>query len=251
MKHRHHQQVDQPVVKGFVRQFAVPLTILLLMFAASRYAIDYWPAIETYISQMGKMGYAFFFLVFVILTSICFPVSALGFSAGVLFGLWPGLMLVVFSDLISGLLMFALGRTFLRGRIQSLLTGRPKLAAVDRMAGQKAFKLNILTRLSPLNYGLACYTLASGKTTLKAYLVGLLGVIPSIIFQVGFGVAAQHSGKTFLSEGKGNLFQLIGLGIGLLFFLTLSGMVGKMVKDAMDGEAASQGALQDNGMEKE
>lgn len=251
MKKNQIQPDPQSEPRGIVRQLALPLTILLLMFAASRYAVDYWPAIETHIAQMGPSGYAVFSLVFIFLTALCFPVSLMGISAGVLFGPWIGFALVAFSDLAGGLLMFVLGRTFLRARIQSLLTSRPKLAAVDRMAGRKAYRLNILTRLSPLNYGLACYTLAAGRTTLKAYTVGLLGVLPSIAFQVGFGVAAQHSGKALLSGENGNTIQMVGLGVGLLFFLVLSTIVGKMVKDAMNEEDASFEAKIDNGQEME
>lgn len=225
--------------------------ILLLMLAGSRYAVDYWPAIESHIGQMGTSGYALFYLVFLLLTALCFPVSIMGVSAGFLFGPWLGFLLVAVADYSAGLLMFALGRTFLRNRIKKLLETRPKLAAVDRMAGRKAYRLNILTRLSPLNYGLACYTLAAGRTTLRAYSVGLLGVIPSIIFQISFGVLAKHSGKALLTGEKDRLWPALMLGLGLVFFLALSIIVGKMVKEAIDSEEDKQGPSANTGQEME
>ncbi len=82
----------------------------------------------------------------------------------------------------------------MRGRIRNLIATRPKLAAIDRLAGEKSLRLNALTRLSPFNYGLACYTLAAGRTSLRAYMIGNLATVPSIVLQVWLGAFAVQPG---------------------------------------------------------
>jgi len=65
MKTQPFQQDNLPQPKGIVRQFTGPLTILLIMLAISRYAIDYWPQVESHIAQMGPLGFLAFSLLFI------------------------------------------------------------------------------------------------------------------------------------------------------------------------------------------
>ena len=62
--------------------------------------------------------------------------------------------------------------------------------------------MNLLTRLSPFNYGLASYTLASGATPFRAYLFGLLGTLPSMTAHVLLGHLAAGRPEGLGSLGK-------------------------------------------------
>jgi len=222
--------------RGIFRTLAGPLVALVVLVVVGRLAGGSWPRIEEAVSEMGALGYLVFSGSWALLSCACFPVSVLGFSAGLLFGPWLGLGLVAVGGLVGGTMMFFLGRGFLRGRIRELVANRPKLAAVDRMAGREDIKLNILTRLSPLNFGLASYTLASGRSRFRAYLAGLVATLPSMIAQVWFGSLARQAGSAAADEGEFPIGRALLLGAGVIFFAVLSWQVGRMVRRAWNEE---------------
>lgn len=216
-----------------MRLLAGPAAVLVALVVVGRYAGRFWPDIEATVGGMGAWGYLIFCAAWVLLALTCFPVSVLGVSAGALFGPWIGMALVLPSGLMAGSVMFWLGRGLLRRRIRELIARRPKLAAVDRLAGNQALKLNILTRLSPLNFGLASYTLAAGPTTYRAFFWGMFAILPSLMAQVWFGSLAREAAVSGEDGGfpTGRMVLLVG---GVIFFVILTWMVGRMFKQAWD-----------------
>lgn len=217
---------------GRIRGIVVPAILVLGVVLVAYLGKSWWDSLSIWIDQAGNLGYLVFFLSFVALTTFCFPVSVLGFSAGAIFGPWAGLLLLFLSGVTSGTVMFALGRYFFRDRIHIWVSKRPKLAALDRLAQHRALRLNFLSRLSPLNYGVVCYTLASGKSPFPAYLAGLLATIPSMAAQVWAGSLASAAQETMGGKVQHSRLEwglLIG---GLVFFILLSWQIGRLVKEA-------------------
>lgn len=215
-----------------VRRLLGPVLILILLVVLGQWLGGRWSVIESALMQMGAWAYAAYAGLFVVLTSLCFPVSALGISAGLLFGPWLGFGLVMGSLVLSGSVMFGLGRSLLRTRIQRMLATRPKLAAVDRMVGKRAVRLNLLARLSPLNYGLVCYTLAAGRTAFRSYVIGLAATVPSIVAQIWIGVVARKSGSLGSDAEGPSTGGWIGLAVGLVFFILLGWQIRRLVQAA-------------------
>lgn len=224
---------------ALLRQLAGPALVLIALVVAGRYAGRFWPDIEAAVGELGFSGYLLFCVAWVILSLTCFPVSVLGVSAGALFGPWLGTALVVPSALVGGSIMFWLGRGLLRARILKMVATRPKLAAIDRLAGEQALKLNFLTRLSPLNYGLASYTLSAGRTSFRAYFAGCFAVFPSALAQVWFGSLAIEAGSG-ADDGGFSSGKLAILVAGVIFFALLTWMIGRMVKKAWDETEQTQ-----------
>ncbi len=216
-----------------------PLRILglgILLGAIVLLAINgkqWWPALEEMISQSGPTGFLLFMGLFVGLTILCFPVSVLGFTAGALYGPWFGLLLLYPSGLFSGTLMFFLGRGLLRELVQGFVNKNPRLLAIEKAAGHQAVRLNILTRLSPFNFGLASYALAVGNSGFRAYLLGVLVILPSMTAQVWVGALARKTGGLRSDGAVGNPLEMGLLTLGILFFLGLSWQIGKLVKQAL------------------
>ena len=220
-------------IRSIGRVLAGPAAILACLVVVGRVAGKFWPQIESTVANLGYTGYLLFAAALILLAITCFPISVLGVSAGALFGPWVGMGLVFPCLLTTGSLMFWLGRGLLRKRIRKMIVGRPRLAAVDRLAHEQAFKLNALTRLSPLNFGLASYTLATGPTAFRPYFWGMMASLPSTMAQVWFGSLAREvvpgSGQEGFSWGRTGL--LVG---GVVFFLLLTWMIGRMIKKAWD-----------------
>ena len=220
-------------IRGALRMLVGPVAILAVLVVAGRFAGRFWPDVENAVNGLGFSGYLLFVAAWVLLSLTCFPVAVLGVSAGALFGPWVGMALVFPAGLGGGSVMFWLGRGLLRGKIRKLIATRPKLTAVDRLAGEQALKLNALTRLSPLNFGLASYTLAAGRTNFRAYFWGMFATLPSMMAQVWFGSLAREAGWSSGEQGfSGGRIGLLAAGV--VFFGVLTWMVGKMVKQAWD-----------------
>ena len=228
-------------IRSALRMLVVPVAVLVVLIVVGRFAGLFWPDVEAAVEGLGFSGYLLFVAAWVLLSVTFFPVSVMGVSGGALFGPWIGMALVFPAGLAGGSAMFWLGRGLLRDRIKRMVSTRPKLAAVDRLAGEQALKLNALTRLSPLNFGLASYTLAAGSTSYRAYFWGMFATLPSMMAQVWFGSlareAARSSDEGGISAGKVGL-----LAGGLVFFGILTWMVGKMVKQAWDEAPAGDSA---------
>ena len=222
------------------RRLIAPLLLLLALVVLGNWLGGRWPQMEAALHDMGAWAYAAYLGCFTLLIPLCFPVSVLGVSAGFLFGPWLGFAIHFASGIVAGTVVFGLGRGLLRGRIQHFLARKPRLAAVDRMVGERAVRLNLLARLSPLNYGLVCYTLASGRTDFRSYLIGLAGNAPSMAAQIWVGVVARQSGRMGAGEMESSPGQWIALGVGLVFFGLLGWQISRLVKAAwreMEAEA--------------
>ncbi len=209
------------------------IILIIAIIIMAVYGHRWWPLIEDLVSNSGSAGFLLFMGFFVVLTVFCFPVSVLGFTAGALYGPWIGLLLIYPAGLLSGTLMFFLGRGLLRDLVRNLVRKNPKLQAIENMASDQALRLNILTRLSPFNFGLASYALAVGRTTLKAYLLGILVILPSMTAQVWVGALAGKAGD---GSAMDNRLELSLLAIGVLFFLLLTWQIGKMIRQAVQPE---------------
>ena len=233
--------------KNAARQLIGLLLLILVLVLLGQWLGGRWHEVETALGRMGPWGYLAYIGSFVGLTTLCFPVTILGVSAGFLFGPWIGFGLQLLSGVLAGSLMYWLGRGLLRVRIKALLTTRPRLAAVDRMVGDRAVRLNLLARLSPLNYGLVCYTLASGRSTFGSYLVGLVGIAPSMAAQVWLGVVARQSGQMGAGDLEGSSQRLVILGVGLVFFGLLSWQISRMVQAAWKEMSPETGSASADG----
>lgn len=239
-------KTDFPARNGLLCKLLLPLLILLALIIFGHWAKDFWPELESRVAEAGTAGYFLFSGAFIVLTVACVPVSALGFSAGALFGPWVGLAVVYTSGVISGSIMFVLGRSLLRNRTRQYMKSHPRLLVFDRLAGQRALQLNILARLSPLNYGVSCYTLAAGRSGYTPYLVGLLAIFPSVTAQVWFGFLAREAGHMSMGQGRLSSWETAGLIIGLVFFVLLSWQLGKLFKEAWtDPQAVAADASTD------
>jgi len=114
----------------------------------------------TWIDGLGAMGYIVFGALYVLATLLFIPGSVLTLSAGALFGVLWGTVVVSVSSVLGAAIAFLIGRFLARDAIAQRLDDYPKFKAVDRAIEGEGFKMVALTRLSPLfpfnllNYGL-------------------------------------------------------------------------------------------------
>ncbi|MCP4572039.1 MAG: TVP38/TMEM64 family protein [bacterium] len=216
------------------------LVLLVVLVAVAVVAAGRWSAIEAWVSDRGALGAVAFAGLFVVLTTGCFPVSVLGVTAGMLYGPWQGLGLVYAAAYVSGVLMFALGRSALAHWTARLIARDRRLQGLEAEAASNALRLNVLARLSPFNYGLVCYTLAAGRTTWPVYLVGLLAAVPSMAAQVWVGHLIRQARAGVVSEAGIDVARTVGAVVAALALALLLWQTGRMVRRSWRGNGTTE-----------
>jgi len=219
-----------------IRVLALALLVAVAALTAGR-----WPEVQAWLEAAGPAGAAVYAAGIAVLMTGCFPVSVLGFTAGALYGPWLGYAVVVPAAAVASVLMFALGRSVFRRPIRRWVESRPRLVALEEIAAGNALRLNVLARLSPFNFGLVCYTLAAGNTGLRAYVLGLMGALPSMAVHVLVGSLVRSTGRALLA-GEGPRGVQIGLTVVAIAALLLLGwQVGRMARQAWQQAANDKG----------
>lgn len=198
------------------RDLLLPVVALLVLATAAHLAASRWESWPSRLAALGPAAPALYLLLWLIFVPCGLPAATLGLTAGFLFGagsgsLWAGAGLV-----LSGVLMHALGRRWLRPRVVRLVATRPRLARLERAAAAGGVRWHLLARLSPLNYAVVCYTLAAGGARLRTYLWGLPGALPGLIAYVWLGAAAARGGAVQDSAGWAPLVAPLLGGLSLL-----------------------------------
>lgn len=122
-----------------------------------------------------------------ILMSAIIPEVILGVAAGNLFGFVWGSISFCVSGLLCSLLVFFIARTCLQSRVQSVISGYPRLRAIEGVVSNGRLRLLCLLRLLPLNPALMSYALATTKVKLWPYLLASMCMIPGWVLTVYFG----------------------------------------------------------------
>ncbi|MFO7610083.1 MAG: VTT domain-containing protein [Candidatus Krumholzibacteriia bacterium] len=208
------------------------LLLLVLLVAAAVLAAGRWGEAEARLVAAGDAGVAVYGAAFVVLAMGCFPVAVLAFTAGAVYGPWPGYPVVVAALGAAGLLMFLLGRSVLREPLRRRLRAHPRGRALEDLAAAKAVRLNVLARLSPFNFGIVSYTLAAGRTSLRAYLLGLGGTLPSLAVHVLAGTLVRSGGAALAGDRPVTALGLGATAAAVLALLLLSWQLGRIALDA-------------------
>ena len=198
------------------RRLVIPVVAAAVLVTAGRFAVARWGTWEQLIEPLGRAAPLVYLALWLVLVPCGFPAAALGLTAGAVFGPGPGSGWAALGLMLSGLVMYALGRSLLRPRVAAFVAGRPRLASLNRTASGHAVRLHLLARLSPLNYALVCYTLAAGGAGLRTYVPGLAGALPGLVAYVWLGSAARQGAGVADRVGWAHVVIPVVGGLGLL-----------------------------------
>ncbi|MBK6732586.1 MAG: VTT domain-containing protein [bacterium] len=179
------------------RELLGPVLVLTALAAAAHLANSRWPDWPARLAALGPWRPAIYVALWLLAVPCGFPAAGLGLTSGFLFGTVGGAAGATGGLLVSGLLMFGLGRRWLRPRVARLTAAQPRLARLEREAAAGGLGLHLVARLSPLNYALTSYTLAAGGAPLRTYAAGLAGALPEALGLrvAGGGCGARGPGK--------------------------------------------------------
>lgn len=226
-------------------RYLVALILLIGMALVAVKGSDWWPQLQSAMTRSGPDGLLIFLGSFTVLTTLCFPVSVLGFTAGLTYGPWLGLALLFSAGLLSSCLIFLMGKSVFRHGVLRFVQRNPQLGALEKLEGHRALKINVLTRLSPFNYGLASYALAAGSSGFRAYFLGLFAMIPSMALQVWAGALAREGGALLGGESSNSILRVVGIAVGVFFLALLFWQISRMIRQSFREMAEESAANSD------
>ena len=161
--------------------------------------------------------------------------------AGALYGTWWGSVVVFVGASLGALLVFLLGRTWLRGWAQRRLAAAPKLRLVEKAVSREGLRLVLLTRLSPA-FPFSLLNLAYGlsEVSWRDYSIGLIGILPGTVLFCGLGALAGDVARfhTVLSGQADPLTWAVRV-LGVVATLAVVWLVNRVARQALRGEGDS------------
>lgn len=174
---------------------------------------DWIRAFTEYVRGLGFLGYVLYVLAYIVCCVAFLPAFLLTVSAGAIFGFWWGSVIVIIGATLGATAAFLLGRTVLRHRVETMIEGNKKFAAVDKAIATEGVKILLLVRLGgfpPFTWVNYAFGL-TGIRLLPYVLTTLIGIIPgTMAFTYAGSVGAA------LAKGGGNRITLIITAIGAI-----------------------------------
>src|SRR5262245_33936207 len=163
---------------------------------------DTMAALIEWAQSAGTLGAVLFALVYIPASILFVPASLLTLGAGFVFGVARGTVIVSIGSTAGAAAAFLVARTIGQTWVRRQMMGRPMLDAVGRAVETEAFKVVLLTRLSPLfPFNVLNYAFGLSAVPFHTYVFGSwLGMLPGTLMYVYLGSAAQS--VTALATGS-------------------------------------------------
>jgi uncharacterized membrane protein YdjX (TVP38/TMEM64 family) len=189
-----------PEVRSVGRAVRVRLAVLGVVVAAAVVVavVVGLPDVESLragIAAAGPAAPVLFVLLYAVATLAPLPKNVLSTVAGVLFGLVPGVALVLLAALLGAAGAFGLGRLLGRGAVERFTGAR--VARVDELLRRRGLLAVIGVRLVPV-VPFTAVNYAAGLTAVRIrdYALGTaLGIIPGTIAFVALGAYGSSPGS--------------------------------------------------------
>ena len=187
----------------------------------------------------SPLGAVLFIPLYALWVTLLLPGAWASMLAGALYGTWWGSVVVFVGASLGALLVFLLGRTWLRGWAQRRLASAPKLRAVEQAVSREGLRLVFLTRLSPA-FPFSLLNLAYGlsEVSWRDYSIGLIGILPGTVLFCGLGALAGDVARfhTVLSGQADPLTWAVRV-LGVVATLAVVWLVNRVARQALRGES--------------
>ena len=211
------------------KKLAILLTaISLLMTVYFLGPRNLFPASLNLVAGLGTWGGLLFILLYIFATILFIPGSILTLSAGVLFGVVHGSLLVSAGSTLGATAAFLTGRYITRKWVSKKIQGNSRFKTIDQAVSEKGWKIVVLTRLTPvLPFNLLNYAFGLTKISLITYVFSSwIGMIPATVMYVYVGslardIATLGNSQQPLTSAEW-IFNFFGLGITIALALYIA-----------------------------
>ena len=156
------------------------------------------------IRSLGMWAPPVYFLFFIVATFFFAPIFFLMFSAGVLFGVWTGTVVISSAATTAAALGFLASRYTAREWVRKKIKTQPAFESIQTAMKKRGWKIILMARLAPI-FPFHVVNGVFGLTRvhfLEFLLVSWLGMLPGSFMNVYLGsLAGQHLAGEKLSAG--------------------------------------------------
>ncbi len=204
--------------RGRWPRIGVAMALLVVLVLLGRELGADLPGLGQRVVDRGLIGLLVFVAAYAVATVAFVPGWLLTLTAGALFGIARGTVIVLAAATVGSCLAFLLARYVARDAVQRRLADHPKFEAVDRAVGRHGFKVVLLLRLSPLfPFNALNYALGLTRVRFRDYLLASIGMLPGTLLYVYYGqlagsAAAIAGGSRRIEHGWG-YYGFLGLGL--------------------------------------
>jgi uncharacterized membrane protein YdjX (TVP38/TMEM64 family) len=213
-------------IPGMIRPLGLVLLVVLatgmLVFAPiNPYILEF----AEWVRDQGVWGPMVLAAAYIPATVLLIPGSLLTLGAGFAFGVVRGTIAVSVGSSLGAATAFLVSRFLARSWVEERLTRNPKFQAIDRAVADQAFKIVLLTRLSPaIPFTLLNYLFGLTQVRFLDYLLASwIGMLPGTVMYAYLGSAMKTAADLAAGRVEGGLGPkiLFLVGLGATFLGTL------------------------------
>lgn len=185
--------------------------------------------------RIGPWGAVLFGAAYIPAAVLFVPASVLTLGVGFVFGIVQGTIIVSIGSTAGAAAAFVVARTVGQTWALRQIARRPILAAIGRAVEIEAFKVVLLTRLSPLfPFNLLNYAFGLTAVPFRTYLVASwIGMLPGTIMYVYLGAAANSLAALLSGEGRRPASQQVMFAAGLVATVAVTTIVTRTARKAL------------------
>lgn len=204
--------------------------ILIAVLGSTLPLKDWGFAVRNWLITLGPWAMPAFIVIYLLATILGLPNILLILIAGTLFELVMGVIVVSVADTLGAIACFIIGRTIARRSVKRWMSKHQNFAQLEHAVDRKAWKILLLTRLSPLvpsnvlNYGFSCTKVNFWQYCFFSWL-GMLPVIVVYVYIASF--------STFLFSDKLTPSKLALQALGLLVTIGTALYMTRLVRQAL------------------
>ncbi|MBP2635627.1 MAG: associated protein [Firmicutes bacterium] len=147
-------------------------------------------ALAEYLRSFGAGAIFVTIILFVVMTfTIVFPFMILSGAAGIVFGLFGGIIISWAGEVVGALVMFIFVRYFFRHTVEGWIAKSRYLKQVDDYSAENGFKALLIARLLPLAPSgiITAIAAISGMSFKDFWWATFIGKLPPVVIKVLLG----------------------------------------------------------------
>jgi uncharacterized membrane protein YdjX (TVP38/TMEM64 family) len=194
-----------------------------------------------WVQRAGPWGALLFGLAYIPAAVLLVPASVMTLGAGFVFGVAKGTAIASLGSTAGAAAAFIVARKFGHDWVVGRTAARPALGAVTRALENDAFKVVLLTRLSPLfPFNVLNYAFGLSSVPFRTYLLASwIGMLPGTIMYIYLGAGAQNVAALLSGEFHRTRGQQVLFAIGLTATVAVTTLITRIARRALRSIADS------------
>lgn len=230
------------------------LIIVFLVTVSVLWPVNTWILdVITWVRSAGVWGILMFAALYIAATVMLIPGSILTLGAGFVYGPLWGTLLVSPVSVVGAFIAFSLARGRLRPWIEDKVQGNTHFEVIDKVVGDKGFKIVALLRLSPVfPFAFLNYALGLTGVRVRSYVLAtFLGMLPATFLYTFLGSLVPSVSELATGPQQGaaqaqHIFLWVGFAATLIVTGYITGLARRALREAVpeaeDSSDLSNGA---------